>query len=98
MVGSSPFSLSQTLLHHSHFSVGHSPSKVFSARLKSFSALSTSTFTLISSVSNTRLIFKNTLVEGDVVRPMDRKTTELVERELRYWDMDKQERMDAQDI
>lgn len=39
--------------------------------------------------------FKNGLVEGDVVRSMDKQTDELVERELRYWEMDKQALVNA---
>jgi len=29
---------------------------------------------------------------------MDKRTTELVERELRYWEMDKRELVDSQDV
>ena len=43
-----------------------------------------------------RLIFKNILVEVWLVRPMNKQTDELVERELRYWGMDKWELVDVQ--
>jgi hypothetical protein len=45
-----------------------------------------------------RLTFKNILVEVWVVRPMNKQTDELVERELRHWEMEKRGLVDASEV